>query len=202
MQRKLTAIMSADVVGFSGLMEKDEAGTLQRLRTNRARIFDPYLAIHGGRLFKLMGDGAMAEFASVISAVSCALAIQEATESLDSDLPDSKRIRYRIGVNIGEVIVDGDDFYGEGVNVAARLQGISQPGVVFITHVVKDHIEGKGPFAFDDMGDYTPKNIERPAHVFGRPLCRRPRFPPTRPPKASRVSDIRALNWSARIGPC
>src|SRR5260221_13803965 len=119
MQRKLTAILSADVVGYSSLMEADEAGTLQRLKANRSKIFDPHVAIHAGRQFKLMGDGALVEFSSVVAAVDCALAIQEATEDAASDVPESKRIRYRIGINLGEVIVEGDDIYGQGVNVAA-----------------------------------------------------------------------------------
>ena len=127
MQRKLTAILSADVVGYSGLMEADEAGTLERLKANRARIFDPHVAINGGRLFKLMGDGALVEFPSVIAAVNCALAIQEATEKAATE---NKPIRYRIGINLGEVIVEGDDIYGEGVNVAARIQALAPVGGV------------------------------------------------------------------------
>src|SRR5471032_428332 len=106
MQRKLTAILSADVVAYSSLMEKDEAGTMERLKVNRTRIFDPQVAIHGGRQFKLMGDGALVEFASVIAAVNCAMAIQEATEKAGAD--NVKPIRYRIGINLGEVIVEGD----------------------------------------------------------------------------------------------
>src|SRR5215831_5991383 len=109
MQRKLTAILSADVVGYSGLMEADEAGTLERLKANRTRIFDPHVTIHGGRLFKLMGDGALVEFSSVIAAVNCALAIQQGTESAGNAFPEATRIRYRIGINLGEVIVEGDD---------------------------------------------------------------------------------------------
>src|SRR5258708_87324 len=122
MQRKLSAILSADVVGYSGLMEADETGTLERLKTNRSKIFDPHVTIHGGRLFKLMGDGALVEFPSVIAAIDCALAIQQATEAAGPEIAGGKRIRYRIGINLGEVIVEGDDIYGEGVNIAARLQ--------------------------------------------------------------------------------
>jgi adenylate cyclase len=166
MQRKLTAILSADVVGYSGRMEADEAGTLERLKANRTRIFDPQVAIHGGRLFKLMGDGALVEFQSVIAAVNCALAIQEATEKSETDLPEAKRIRYRIGINLGEVIVEGDDIYGEGVNVAARLQTLAPVGGVALSRIVRDQVEGKAPCAFEDMGEHTVKNIERPVHVF------------------------------------
>ena len=166
MQRKLTAILSADVVGYSGLMEADEAGTLERLKANRSRIFDPHVTIHGGRQFKLMGDGALVEFPSVIAAVNCALAIQEATEKAETDLAEAKRIRYRIGVNLGEVIVEGDDIYGEGVNVAARLQSLAPVDGVAVSKTVRDHVEGKMPCVFEDMGEHTVKNIARPVHVF------------------------------------
>ena len=166
MQRKLTAILSADVVGYSGLMEADETGTLERLKANRTRIFDPHVTIHAGRLFKLMGDGALVEFSSVIAAVNCALAIQEATERSESDVAEPKRIRYRIGINLGEVIVEGDDIYGEGVNVAARLQTLAPVGGVALSRVVRDQVEGKVHCIFEDMGEHTVKNIERPVHVF------------------------------------
>ena len=166
MQRKLTAILSADVVGYSGLMEADEAGTLERLKANRSTIFDPHVATHGGRVFKLMGDGALVEFSSVVAAVNCALAIQEATEKAGTEIAEAKRIRYRIGINLGEVIVEGDDIYGEGVNVAARLQALAPVGGVALSRVVRDQVEGKAPCAFEDMGEHTVKNIERPVHVF------------------------------------
>ena len=166
MQRKLTAILSADVVGYSGLMETDEAGTLERLKVNRSTIFDPQVATHGGRVFKLMGDGALAEFSSVVAAVNCALAVQDATEKAVTEIAEAKRIRYRIGINLGEVIIEGDDIYGEGVNVAARLQAFAPVGGVALSRVVRDQVEGKAPCAFEDMGEHTVKNIERPVHVF------------------------------------
>ena len=165
MQRKLTVILSADVVGYSGLMERDEAGTLTRLKANRRAIFDPRIAAHGGRLFKLMGDGALVEFASVVSAVNCAHEIQQATEAEDA-LPAAERIRYRIGINLGEVIVDGDDIYGDGVNVAARLQALADPGGVALSRTVRDQVAGKVPAEFEDLGEHSFKNISRPVHVF------------------------------------
>src|SRR5215469_3047289 len=128
MQRKLAAILSPDVVGYSGLMEADEAGTLARLKLNRRTIFDPQVATHGGRIFKLIGDGALAEFPSVVDAVNCALAIQEATSQAEPGGAEEKCIRYRIGINLGDVIVDGDDIYGDGVNVASRVQALSPIG--------------------------------------------------------------------------
>jgi adenylate cyclase len=166
MQRKLTAILSADVVGYSGLMEADETGTLERLKANRSAIFDPHVAAHGGRVFKLMGDGALAEFSSVIAAVNCALELQDATEKAGSEIAEARRIRYRIGINLGEVLVEGDDIYGEGVNVATRLQALAPVGGVALSRVVRDQVEGKAACAFEDMGEHTVKNIERPVHVF------------------------------------
>jgi adenylate cyclase len=166
MLRKLTAILSADVVGYSGLMEADEAGTLERLKLNRARIFDPHVTIQGGRVFKLIGDGALVEFPSVIAAVECALAIQDATEKAGDAVTPDKRIRYRIGINLGEVVVEGDDIYGEGVNVAARLQALAPVGGVALSRIVKEQVEGKAKCSFEDMGEHTVKNIERPVHVF------------------------------------
>src|SRR5476649_846060 len=164
MQRKLTAILSADVVGYSGLMEADETGTLERLKANRAVIFDPHVATHGGRVFKLMGDGALVEFSSVVAAVNCALAIQEATEKAGAD--DAKPIRYRIGINLGEVIIEGDDIYGDGVNVAARIQMLAPEGGVARSRLVRDQVKGRLPCEFDDMGEHTVKNIETPVNVF------------------------------------
>ena len=164
MQRKLTAILSADVVGYSSMMEADEAGTLERLKANRTRIFDPHLAIHEGRLFNLMGDGALVEFSSVVAAVNCALAIQEATEKAADR--DARPIRYRIGINSGEVIVEADDIYGEGVNVAARIQALAPIGGVAVSRAVHDQALGKAACAFEDMGEHQVKNIEAPVHVF------------------------------------
>ena len=165
MQRKLTAILAADVVGYSGLMEADETGTLERLKANRGRIFDPAVAEHGGRLVKLMGDGALVEFASAVAAVACALAIQAATAKAE---PEGSRrpIRYRIGVNLGDVIVDGDDLYGDGVNVAARLQTIAPIGGISVSATVRDHVAGKLECRFEEMGERTLKNIEKPVRVF------------------------------------
>src|SRR5476649_524414 len=167
MQRKLTAILSADVAGYSGLMEADETGTLERLKANRATIFDPHVATHGGRVLKLIGDGALVEFSSVVAAVNCALAVQEATNKAEQDLSEAMRIRYRIGVNLGDIIIDGDDIYGEGVNVAARLQTLAPIGGIALSKTVRDNVEGKASCTFEDMGEHTVKNIEQigRAHV-------------------------------------
>ena len=166
MQRKLTAILSADVAGYSGLMEADEAGTLERLKVNRSRIFDPCVTSHGGRVVKLMGDGALVEFTSVIAAVNCALAIQDATARAEAERAEAKRILYRIGINLGDVIIEGDDIYGEGVNVAARLQAIAPVGGIAVSATVRDQVAGKAPCAFEDLGLHMVKNLERPVRVF------------------------------------
>ncbi|HUJ46878.1 MAG TPA: adenylate/guanylate cyclase domain-containing protein [Rhizomicrobium sp.] len=199
MQRKLTAILSADVVGYSGLMESDEAGTLSRLKDNRGRIFDPAVAANGGRVFKLIGDGALAEFPSVIAAVECALAIQEATEKAAAGAAEKQRIRYRIGVNLGEVIVEGDDIYGDGVNVAARLQTLAPIGGVALSQVVRDQVDGRMTCLFDDMGEHQVKNIERPVHVYS---VRRPEPDMTEPNTgtASRKFAICVLPFSNMSG--
>ena len=166
MQRKLTVILSADVVGYSGLMEADEAGTLARLKINRSTIFDPCVASGGGRVVKLMGDGALVEFPSVVAAVECALAIQQRTTRADGDRAPDKRIRYRIGINLGEVIVEGDDLYGDGVNVAARLQALAPEDGIAVSLTVRDQVAGKVACQFEDLGEHTVKNIQRPVHVF------------------------------------
>ncbi len=166
MQRRLTAILAADVVGYSGLMEVDEAGTLARLQVNRRQVFDPCVQAHDGRLVKLMGDGALVEFASVTAAVKCALALQKATADAEPERADDARLRYRIGINLGDVIVDGDDIYGEGVNVAARLQALAPAGGIALAATVRDHVAGKVECVFEDLGQHTVKGIVRPVHVF------------------------------------
>jgi class 3 adenylate cyclase/TolB-like protein len=162
MQRKLTAILSADMVGYSGLMEADEPGTLSRLKNHRTTIFEPQVTAHGGRVFKFIGDGILAEFPSVVEAVNCALAIQDEM----TRAADDKRIRYRIGINLGDIIIDGDDIYGDGVNVASRLQALAPVGGVAVSAIVRDQMQGKAPCTFQDMGEHKVKNLERPVHVF------------------------------------
>ena len=207
MQRKLTAILSADVVGYSGLMEADETGTLERLKANRSAIFDPHVATHGGRVFKLMGDGALVEFSSVVAAVNCALAIQEATEKAGAD--HVKPIRYRVGINLGEVIIEGDDIYGDGVNVAARIQMLAPEGGVALSRLVRDQVKGKLPFEFDDMGEHTVKNIETPVHVFfvrtagsGETNARKPSNPlgETTKPRARVVTSNLPAHTTSFVG--
>ena len=166
MQRKLTVILSADVVGYSAFMERDEAGTLQRLKENRKSLFDPRVAAHGGRTFKVMGDGVLIEFSSAMSAVACAMEIQAAMRAAEAHRPEAERLRYRVGINLGDVIIEGDDIYGDGVNVAARLQALAPVGGVALSRSVRDQVAGKVEADFDDLGPHAMKNIERPVHVF------------------------------------
>jgi adenylate cyclase len=165
-QRRLAAILAADVVGYSRLMEIDETGTLHRLKALRHEIVDPCIASHRGRIVKLMGDGLLAEFASIVDAVECAIMIQRASARVDPLDPSDRRLLFRIGVNLGDVIVDDNDIYGEGVNVAARLQSLARPGGIAVSGTVHEHIGGKVATQFEDFGQHSVKNIERPVRVF------------------------------------
>jgi adenylate cyclase len=165
-QRRLAAILAADVVGYSALMESDEAGTLARLQSLRADIIDPRIAEHGGRIVKTMGDGVLVEFPSAVAAVENALSIQRAMAEHEASRPEDRRIQFRVGINLGDVIIEGDDIHGDGVNVAARLEGLCKPGGVYISGTVHDHVEGKLAANFEDLGEKSVKNIARPVHVF------------------------------------
>jgi TolB-like protein/class 3 adenylate cyclase/Tfp pilus assembly protein PilF len=163
--RKLAAILAADVVGYSRMMGEDEAGTAEAVREHRDAA-QPIIAAHGGRLFKTMGDGMFIEFPSVVEAVECALAIQRMMAERNEGAPEHKRLVYRMGVNLGDVLVDGDDILGDGVNVAARLEGIAEPGGVAISGPAHDQLQGKIEAIFVDLGEKTLKNIARPIRVY------------------------------------
>lgn len=165
-QRRLAAILAADVVGYSRLMEADEAGTLARLKALRLAVIDPAVARHSGRMVKLMGDGALLEFASAVEAVTCAMEIQKLVAEHDHDTAADARIRFRIGINVGDVIVDGDDIYGDGVNVAARLEALAQPGGIYISRSAADQVRDKIPVGIESRGSQSVKNIARPIEVF------------------------------------
>src|SRR4029077_3470473 len=157
-QRRLAAILVADVVGYSKLIGSDEAGTLAQLGALRAEIIEPQIAKHAGRLFKSVGDGFFIEFASAVQAVSCGKAIQEAN--------DLGRLSLRIGIHVGDVVVQGDDLMGDGVNVAARVEGIADPGGIAITRAVHEQVRDKIDLGFRDKGEIELKNIQRPVQVF------------------------------------
>lgn len=166
MQRKLSAILAADVVGYAALMEKDEAGTFDRLRTGRKELFEPEIEKHHGRIFKLMGDGLLAEFTSVVDAVECAVALQRGLAERNGTFPEDQRIQVRIGINLGEVIVEGDDRYGEGVNVAARLEHLADPGGICVSGKVAREVEKKLALTFASMGDQQVKNMAEPVAAY------------------------------------
>ena len=165
-QRRLAAILSADVVGYSRLMGLDEAGTLARLQHLRSEIIDPTIAAQSGRTIKLMGDGALVEFASVVDAVACALEIQKLVRERNSIGPESRAIQFRIGVNVGDVIVDGDDIYGDAVNVAARIEALADPGSVYLARMAADEVRDKLPITLEPRGERRVKNVARPIEVF------------------------------------
>jgi adenylate cyclase len=166
MTRRLAAILAADVVGYSRLMAVDEAGTHARLKALRQDFIEPKIAEHHGRVAKLMGDGALVEFASVVDAVECAAAIQSGVAERQAELPEDRRIAFRIGINIGDVIIEGEDIYGDGVNVAARLEALAEPGEICVSRTVYNHAKGKVAFAFEPMGEHRVKNIPEPVTAY------------------------------------
>jgi len=164
-ERKLAAIVSIDVAGYSHLMGLDEVGTLRRLQACRA-IVDPLIALHHGRIFNTAGDSVSADFASAVDAVECSVAIQDAIAGNNAERPDSERMEMRIGVHLGDVIVEGGDLFGDGVNIASRLGGLAAPGGICVSAAVRDQIGGKLPVAFTDLGDQRVKNITRPVRAY------------------------------------
>src|SRR5712671_4954389 len=165
-ERRLAAILAADVAGYSRLMEADEEGTLARLKAHRRELVDPKIKEHRGRIVKTTGDGMLVEFPSVVDAVRCAVEIQRGMVDRNAEIPADKRITFRIGVNLGDVIIDGDDIYGDGVNIAARLETLAEPGGICISRTVRDHIGDRLPYPFDDIGEQSVKNIAQPVHAY------------------------------------
>jgi TolB-like protein/Tfp pilus assembly protein PilF len=165
-KRRLAAILAADVVGYSRLIEADEEGTRARLRSLHSELLEPQINADGGRIVKTTGDGILVEFGSAVDAVRNAFAIQSALMRYNAELPDKRQLVFRIGINLGDVIIEEDDIHGEGVNVAARLEGICEPGAVYVSGTVRDHVEGKIGAALDDLGERTLKNISRPIRVY------------------------------------
>ena len=164
--RRLAAILAADVAGYSRLMGVDEEGTLAELKAIRRELVDPKIAEHHGRIVKTTGDGLLAEFASVVDAVRCAAEWQRAMIDRETGIPDDRRIRFRIGINLGDVIVEGDDIFGDGVNVAARLEALAKPGGICVSRMVRDQVRDRLPYALEDIGEQSVKNIARPVRVY------------------------------------
>jgi len=166
MERKLAAILAADVVGYSRLMAQNEADTFDRLRAHRRDLFEPEIAKHHGRIFKLMGDGLLAEFGSVVDAVECAAALQRELAKRNEGLGTDRRIDVRLGVHVGDVIVEGEDRHGDAVNVAARLEQLAEPGGICVSQTVLDQVKQKVALGFELRGNEHLKNIAEPVRVY------------------------------------
>jgi len=164
--RRLAAILAADVAGYSRLMSADEEGTHERLKAHRQQLVDPKIKEHQGRIVKTTGDGMLVEFPSVVDAVRCAAEVQRGMIDREPEATDERQIRFRIGVNLGDIIAEGGDIFGDGVNVAARLEALAEPGGICVSRTVRDHIRDKLPYAFEDMGEQSVKNIARPLRVY------------------------------------
>src|ERR1700674_504465 len=173
-ERGLAAILAADVAGYSRLMGADEEGTLARLKALRRELADPKIKEHRGRIVKTTGDGLLIEFASVVDAVRCAVEVQREMAERNTDVPSDRRIEFRMGINLGDIMKDGLDIYGDGVNVAARLEALAEPGGICVSRVVRDQVRDKLAFSFEDMGEQQVKNIARAIRVHRILLGERP----------------------------
>ncbi|WVT75943.1 adenylate/guanylate cyclase domain-containing protein (plasmid) [Sinorhizobium chiapasense] len=165
-KRRLAAIVVADVVGYSRLMEKDEVATLAALKERRATILQPIVRAHGGRIVKVMGDGVLLEFPSAVNALSGAIELQRKMQDANAALPEARRIVLRIGINLGDVVIDGGDVYGDGVNIAARIQSLAEPGAIYVSAGIRDQVKRKLALGFDDLGPKSLKNIAEEVHVY------------------------------------
>jgi adenylate cyclase len=171
-ERKLTAILAADVAGYSRLMGADEEGTLAQLKAHRRVLVNPKIKEHRGRIVKTTGDGVLVEFGSVVDAVRCAVEVQLGMVERNADVPQEKRIEFRVGIHQGDIIIDGGDIFGDGVNVAARLEGLAEPGGICISGRVHEDAQGKLDISFEDIGEQLLKNIARSVRVYrARPGC-------------------------------
>src|SRR3984893_1870941 len=180
--RRLAAILAADVAGYSRLMGADEEGTLERLKVLRRELADPKIKEHRGRIVKTTGDGLLVEFGSVVDAVRCAVDVQREMAVRNAGVPEERRIEFRMGINLGDIIKDQGDIYGAGVNVAARLEALAEPGGICVSRVVRDQVRDKLDFAFDDRGEQQVKNIVRPVRVFDVRIAGGKATPSTNPP--------------------
>jgi adenylate cyclase len=192
--RRLAAIVSADVVGYSLLMGRDDSATLAGLKAHRRELIDPKIAEYGGRIVKTTGDGLLLEFPSVVDAVRCAVDVQRGMAERNAGVPPEQRIDLRIGINVGDIIIDGDDIFGDGVNVAARLQTLAEPGGICVSRVVRDQVLDKLSFAFEDLGPQDVKNIARPVEVYRVDLGS---GPPQTPSRGRRLMRTLGSRWFA-----
>jgi TolB-like protein/class 3 adenylate cyclase len=164
--RRLAAVLAADVAGYSRLMGADEEGTHERVKAHLSELVDPKIKEHGGRTVKNTGDGLLAEFSSVVNAVRCAVEIQRGMAEREPEVPEERRIRFRIGVNLGDVIAEEHDIFGDGVNIAARLEALAEPGGICVSRVVRDQVRDRLDYTFEDLGEQQVKNIARPVRVY------------------------------------
>ena len=197
-QRRLAAILAADVVGYSRLMETEEAATLAALKARRKEVLEPLVARHQGRIFKVTGDGVLVEFGSAVNGVQCAVELQQDMAAANGDLPEAQRIVLRIGVNLGDVMVEGSDLYGDGVNIAARLEGIAEPGDVLISGTTFDYVKNKVSAGFEDIGTQTLKNIADPVRVYR--VAGTPRVSEAAPKAATDKPSIAVLPFVSMSG--
>jgi adenylate cyclase len=195
--RRLAAILAADVAGYSRLVGADEEGTLDRLKAHRRELIDPKIREHQGRIVKTTGDGLLAEFASVVDAMRCATEVQRGMIDRDADLGADRRIQLRIGINLGDVIADADDIFGDGVNIAARLEGLAEPGGICISRTVHDQIRDRLPLKLDDMGEQSVRNIARPVRVYALGAAAIARLPPPSLPAGPPSRRWRAATLAA-----
>jgi class 3 adenylate cyclase/ActR/RegA family two-component response regulator len=195
--RRLAAILAADVAGYSRLMGRNEEGTLERLMAHRRALVDPKIVEHHGRIVKTTGDGILVEFASVVDAVRCAVEMQRGMAERNSDIPIGERLEFRVGINLSDVIVEGDDIYGDGVNVAARVEALADAGGVFVSNTVYDHVRDRLPFVFEDLGEQRVKNIARPVRVYRIPISEHaPAEAPLRAPEKTSLAVLQFRNMS------
>src|SRR5438046_6150614 len=172
--RRLAAIVSADLVGYSLRMGRDDSATLVGLKFHRRELIDPKISEYGGRIVKTTGDGLLLEFPSVVDAVRCAVDVQRGMAERNAGVRPEQRIDFRIGINVGDIIIDENDIFGDGVNVAARLQTLAEPGGICVSRVVRDQVLDKLSFAFEDLGAQEVKNIARPVEAYRVDLCSGP----------------------------
>jgi len=187
--RRLAAILAADVAGYSRLMGADEEGTLERLIALRRELVDPKIAEHHGRIVKTTGDGVLVEFASVVDAVRCAVEMQQTMAERNTGVAAETRIELRIGINLGDVIVEGDDLYGDGVNIAARIEALAEAGGVFVSNMVYEHVRDRLPLDFQDLGEQQVKNIARLVRIYRVRDVRGAESPPAPAPPALPLPD-------------
>jgi TolB-like protein/class 3 adenylate cyclase len=199
--RRLAAILAADVAGYSRLMGADEEGSLERLKVLRAELIDPKIAEYHGRIVKTTGDGLLVEFGSVVDAMRCAVNVQREMAGRNTGMPTETRIEFRFGINLGDIIIDGDDIFGDGVNIAARLEALAEPGGICVNRVVRDQVRDRLDIAFEDLGEQQVKNIARPVRAFrvvaeGKPMPKPPALPSLALPDKPSIAVLPFANIS------